>query len=87
MKDLIKKNWIYMLGMSFLFTGTLYFFKVAIDHGWLPPALRAVIGLTAGVSALFAGYLSYGKGKRNFSELISGGGLGGIVCHYCLHQF
>ncbi len=60
------------MGGVFLFTGMLYFFKLAIDEGWLPPAARVAVGLIVGITALFIGYSRYKRKLTLTAELVSG---------------
>jgi uncharacterized membrane protein len=75
MKNLFKLNWINGLGLSFLFTGFLYFLKLAVDSGWLPPSVRAASGILLGVGLLFSGLAFFKRGKNVVAELMSGSGI------------
>jgi uncharacterized membrane protein len=74
MKNLFKLNWINGLGLSFIFTGFLYFLKMAADAGWLPPVVRAAVGVLSGVCAVFIGFQLFNKGKSYVAELVAGMG-------------
>jgi uncharacterized membrane protein len=79
MNEFIKKNWINMLGGLFLFSAMLYFFNLIISEGWLPPAARVAIGLLAGTTLIYYGYVKY-KVRANLStELLAG--LGSAVVY------
>mgnify|MGYP000147403040 CR=1 FL=1 len=72
MKDFINKNWINILGGLFLFVAFLYFFELAIEEGWLPPAARVAIGLLTGISGLYYGYVKFKKQANLSAELLAG---------------
>ena len=82
MNEFIKKNWITILGGTFLFSALLYFFKLAITEGWLPPAARVAIGLIAGATLLYYGYAKYKINANLSAELLSG--LGSAVVYATL---
>jgi len=75
MKNFFKFNWINGLGLAFIFTAFLYFLKIAVDNGWLPPTVRAAVGLTLGVSALFVGLVLFKKNKGYVAQSISALGI------------
>jgi uncharacterized membrane protein len=76
MNSLLKKNWITFIGIFFVFLAFLYFLKLAVDSGWLPPVARAALGLVFGLSGLFAGYTFFMKRKNIPSEILAGLGIG-----------
>jgi uncharacterized membrane protein len=82
MNEFIKKNWITVLGGTFLFAAMLYFFKLAISEGWLPPAARVAIGLLAGTTLIYYGYAKYKLNANLSTELLSG--LGSAVVYATL---
>ncbi len=65
-----------------MFSAMLYFFKLVISEGWLPPAARVAIGLLAGTTLIYYGYAKY-KIQANLStELLSG--LGSAIVYATL---
>ncbi|MCZ6899258.1 MAG: DUF2339 domain-containing protein, partial [Bacteroidetes bacterium] len=72
MNKFIEKHWLNLLGGTFLFTAFLYFFKLAIEEGWLPPAARVAIGMIAGATGLYYGYVQYKKKSNLSAELLAG---------------
>jgi len=52
MKNFIQNNWITGLGLGFIFTGILYFIKLAIDQDWLSVELRVGAATCLGISRL-----------------------------------
>jgi uncharacterized membrane protein len=85
--ETIKKHWITSLGMLFLFLGFLYFLKMAIDQNWVPPTVRAVGGLVAGISCMFAGFLFFRKEKTNTAELLAGFGISLVFATFAYTSF
>ncbi len=75
MKSFLKENWITILGIGFLFTGILYFFKLAIEEGWLPPGARVAIGAIAGISLVFIGLKLFRDKSEFLSQCIAGLGV------------
>lgn len=75
MIELIKKHWITSLGIVFIFWAIIYFLKIAMENGWLPPVVRVVICLAVGISLLYAGYSYYNKSKKTTGEILAGLGV------------
>ena len=82
MNDFVKKNWITILGGTFMFSAVLYFFKLVISEGWLPPAARVAIGLLAGTTLIYYGYAKYKVQANLATELLSG--LGSAIVYATL---
>lgn len=82
MNEFIKRNWITILGGTFLFSAMLYFFKLVISEGWLPPAARVAIGLLAGTTLIYYGYVKYKINASLATELLAG--LGSAVVYSTL---
>ena len=57
MKTLIEKHWISFLGIGFVFLAFIYFLKLAMDLGWMPPEARAATGESGGYQFSLAGGL------------------------------
>jgi uncharacterized membrane protein len=74
MKKLINFNWVNGLGLSFIFTGFLYFLKIAAEAGWLPPELRAAVGILFGASGIYIGMNLFRKSQTKVGESIAGFG-------------
>ena len=72
MNKFFEKNWMNILGGLFLFSAFLYFFKMAFEEGWLPPAARVAIRLAAGATALYYGYSKYRRDTTLSAELLAG---------------
>ncbi len=87
MLNQFKKNWITFLGVFFVFMSFLYFLKLAFDSGWVPPVGRAAIGLTIGLSGLFAGYSLFRKHQSLSSEVIAGLGMSVMYATFAYASF
>jgi len=87
MNDFMKKNWINMLGGLFVFSAILYFFNLIISEGWLPPAARVAIGLLAGTTLIYYGYVKF-KIKANLAtELLAGLGSAIVFATFAYASF
>ena len=87
MNEFIKKNWINMLGGLFLFAATLYFFNLIISEGWLPPAARVAIGLLAGTTLIYYGYVKYKVHANLATELLAGLGSAVVYATFAYASF
>ncbi len=87
MKSIIEKNWITFLGIGFIFLAFMYFLKLAIDEGWLPPAARAATGIALGISGLFSGFYFFTKKKILSAQSIAGLGSGIIYATIAYASF
>ena len=74
MKEFIKKHWVNALGLGLIFTGVLYFLKLAIESGWLPIELRIALSTALGLTGVYAGYRYYTQGKQTIGEVLAGMG-------------
>ena len=79
MKSTLEKHWISFLGIGFIFLAFIYFLKLAIDLGWMPPEARAATGLVLGVTGLFAAYTFFHKKYGLVAETV--GGLGTCIIY------
>ena len=87
MKDFVKKYWITLLGVGFIFLAFLYFLKLAIDLEWIPPTARAAIGMAIGLSGLFAGYTLVSRTKGMFGEIAAGLGTSILYATFAYASF
>lgn len=74
MNEFIKKHWINALGLGLIFTGVLYFLKLAIENGWLPIELRVALSTTLGLVGVYVGYRKYSEGAHTLGEVLAGMG-------------
>ncbi|HEX9082100.1 MAG TPA: hypothetical protein VF768_07465, partial [Holophagaceae bacterium] len=57
--------WMAGMGSSLFLLGALFFFRWAVQRGWMGPELRFLLGLVAGLAlAGFAGRLVLGESRR-----------------------
>jgi len=75
MKEFIQKHWINGLGLGLIFTGILYFLKLAIDNEWLPVELRIALSVALGFTGLYSGYRMHQKGRGLLSQVLAGMGV------------
>lgn len=67
-------KWFLWVGVITILFGIGYFFKYAIDKGWISEAMRVTMGLITGFMFLVAGKITYKK-YPVYSQGISGGGI------------
>ena len=82
MKDTLKNNWIFYLGGFFVFMAFLYFLKMAIAEGWMPPVARVALSMILGLSGLYGGYHQYKKGRGLMGQVIAGFGVGVVYATF-----
>ncbi|MDH5396950.1 MAG: DUF2339 domain-containing protein [Cyclobacteriaceae bacterium] len=75
MLQLLKEKWIALLGGSFIFLGFLYFLKMAIDEGWLPPVVRVCLSFAIGATVIYYGYHLYNKKQGLSAQFLAGLGI------------
>ncbi len=69
------KMWMAWAGALVLFLSAGFFVKYAIDHGWLGPTARVVLGIIMGIVMLSCGDCCLRRKKRALGEALLGGGL------------
>ena len=64
------------IGMGALLLGVVFFVGYAIQHGWIGPAMRIVLGLVFGGVLIALGHLAETKGTHlsGFARVLTGGG-------------
>lgn len=67
-------KWFLWIGVITILFGIAYFFKYAIDKGWISETMRVAMGLITGFMFLVAGKIAYKKYPA-YSQGISGGGI------------
>lgn len=87
MNEIIKKNWMNMLGGLFLFSAMLYFFNLIIKEGWLPPAARVATGLLAGSTLIYYGYVKFKVRANLATELLAGLGSAVVFATFAYASF
>ncbi len=72
---LIGGKWMNWLGAIVLVIGLGFFYKMAVDAGWITQDLRVLLGLVVGASLLFMGNHFHRKGLPIFSHGLVGAGI------------
>ncbi len=72
---LIGGKWMNWLGAIVLVIGLGFFYKMAVDNGWITKDLRVLLGLVVGAVLLFLGNHFHRKGLPIFSHGLIGAGI------------
>ncbi len=74
MESVFTTSWLNKIGVVALLLGMVFFFKYAVDQGWITPWLRVIIGFLVGGLLVYLGELWKEKyGSR--AHALSGGGI------------
>ena len=65
-------SWFNRAGIGIFLLGVAYFFKYAVEQGWIVPAVRIALGFLLGGLLLYLGY-RVEKKNRTFSQVMLGG--------------
>jgi len=65
-----------IIGTVMIVLGVIYFYKYAVDHGWIGITGRIAIGILASFIFIGFGLFMYKKQYYNYSQIINGCGLG-----------
>ncbi len=84
---MIKKNWIGLVGILFIFLAFLTVLKIGFDEGWIPEEAKIALGLVLGVTGLFIGYSFYKKDKKIIAEISAGLGTGILYATFAYSSF
>lgn len=68
-------RWLGIIGAVAIFLGFVFFFKYAVDSGWITETWRVVFGLLFGLTLVGVGERLQGK-YLNFSDLVVSSGVG-----------
>jgi uncharacterized membrane protein len=81
LESLLGGRGLQAVGLISLFLSAAFFFKLAVDHGWIQPLVRVIIGLVAGTALL--GWSVMMRGRPNGNPAIIEGltALGGALCY------
>ena len=66
------------VGVASLLIAAAFFLKYAFDRGWIPPLLRSVGAVAAGIAVAAWGHDRIGRGMRRYGAAMIGAG-GGLV--------
>jgi len=64
----------WIAGVGLLFTA-IYFLKYSIEHGWIPPAVRAALGFLAGAGLIVGGLASIRRAFAAAGQTLVGTGI------------
>jgi len=74
-KSLSKMDsWMNKIGISLFLIGVAFFFKYALEQGWITSAVRIFLGYLLGGGLVFFGFKISEK-NRKFSQVMFGGGI------------
>ncbi len=74
-ESMIGRRWIGWIAVSLLLFATAFFLKYAFDNRWIGELGRVAIGIAFGCGMCLAGFRYYQRGWRNFSQILTGGGI------------
>ncbi|HET7478286.1 MAG TPA: DUF2339 domain-containing protein [Rubrobacteraceae bacterium] len=67
--------WLNRVGIGLLLLGAVFLFKFSVDRDWITPPVRVGFGLALGALLVTLGLRVY-AGRRSFSQVLLGGGVG-----------
>jgi hypothetical protein len=68
-------NWVNRIAVVTLIFGAAFFFRYAVDSGWIGPATRVALGIAAAVISLFFGDRMWRRGHAIFAQGLMGLGI------------
>ncbi len=72
LESLIGSRVLLGAGLLSLLLGAVFFFKLSLDHHWIPPSVRVLCGLAAGLALLLGGAYLLAKRKTYLAEGLTG---------------
>lgn len=69
-------TWLNRAGVMTLVLGAAFFFKYAVDNGWIGESGRVALGVLAGLSALAVADRTWKRGHRIYAQGVCGAGTG-----------
>jgi uncharacterized membrane protein len=75
-EELLAGRWLAWIGGLAVVIGAGFGFKYAIEHQWIGPEVRVLIGLVVGIACLIGGTIAMRRDYRYFAQGLVGAGLG-----------
>lgn len=73
-RDISPTQWVGGIGVLALLFGLAFFFKYAIEQGWITEWMRIILGLTVGALLVALGEL-WKKKYTSYAQVLTGGGI------------
>ncbi|MDP3899454.1 MAG: DUF2339 domain-containing protein [bacterium] len=70
----IAGNWFAKIGIVALILGIVFFLKYAFDNDWIPPVMRVIMGIIAGIALLGVGERTIRK-YASYGQVVTAGGI------------
>ena len=84
----IGGRWLLYIGMATILVGASYFVKLALDHEWVTPLMRLVVGTIAGLLLIGAGPVFRRRGYALYGQILAGGGIAILyICVYAAFNY
>lgn len=68
-------NWLNRIGALTLILGAAFFFKYAVDNGWIGPTGRVLLGLIAGAAFLVVAHLLHARSHAVYAQGVAAAGI------------
>lgn len=75
LEEIIGTRWMLFVGVGVLLLSAVFFFKYAIDKGWINAQIRLIAGAIGGLVMIGFGEWALRRGMRLFAGAISGAGI------------
>jgi len=75
LEQVIGTRWMLIVGVGVLLLGAVFFFKYAIDQGWINETVRVLTGAATGLAMVGAGEWAIRRRMRGFAAGVIGGGI------------
>ncbi len=75
-EEILAGQWMTWVGAIAVVIGAGFFFKYAIEQGWIGPTLRVMTGITVGVACFVGGVVGMRKNYNAFAQGMVGAALG-----------
>ena len=75
-EEILAGQWMTWVGAIAVVIGAGFFFKYAIEQGWIGPETRVLIGITGGVACFVGGVIGMRKNYDAFAQGMVGAALG-----------